>query len=316
MMMKIISLFLMTFLMIGTLSFVVAEEASDVVPEAKRIGFFENQMDRIRLAFTFNEEKKIERTLNMAEKRLAEAELLAEENPEAYELAQARYDEFVAKAEKILADIESGTEDVNSSVDYIEKIARIQNQFERHRNHAEEVYVRALERFEVNGASAEKIERFENFYGKALDRSNQMEERIMEKRETAVKKHKALSEMSDEEIEELLTKVESSEGLTQNREARMEQAEKRVEKLVEKGAQNIERIQNHFENAEGLTEEQKARIQKRINNAEGRLGQFEERAEERLENQQEVAEQRDEGLKNAIENELENRKGNSEDETA
>ena len=42
-MVKISALFLMAFLLIGTLGFVVAEEESDaVIPEAKKVGFFEN----------------------------------------------------------------------------------------------------------------------------------------------------------------------------------------------------------------------------------------------------------------------------------
>ena len=44
-----------------------------------KIGFFENAFDNIGLAFTFNNEKKIQKALELAEKRLAEAEILSED---------------------------------------------------------------------------------------------------------------------------------------------------------------------------------------------------------------------------------------------
>ena len=121
---KIISLFLMVFLIVGLTGFVVAEDTDDDVVETKKVGFFEDRIDRIRLAFTFNDEKKIDRALVMAEKRLAEAEFLAEEDPEAYARVQERYDELVAKAEEALADIESRAEDGTESIEYMETLIK------------------------------------------------------------------------------------------------------------------------------------------------------------------------------------------------
>ncbi len=303
---KIISLFMMAFLLVGTLSIVAAEEVEDAVPEPARIGFFQNQMFKLNMAFTFNKEKKIEKTLEMAEKRLAEAELLAEEDPEAYEKAQERYNDLVAKAEEILDGIE-GNGDENSSAEYMSKIARIQNQFERHRDHADEVYTRALERFEANNASDEKIERFEMFHERALNRSNAMEERALEKRENAIRKHKALSEMSDEELEGLLENIESNEGLTKAREVRTEQFQKRVEKLEVIGANRLERAQERFDNA-NLSEGQKEVLRERIERTEGQLEEMGERLQERFEVQGQVAEKRTENIVNAIESELAGRR--------
>ncbi len=121
---------------------------------------------------------------------MAEAEILAEEDPEAAEKAQEEYNAFVAKAEGILEGISKvEAENENLSLDGIEKMARIQNRFEQYREHAERIHVRALERFETNGASAEKIERFEGFYNKALVRSDQMEDKILQKKEAKYKNY-------------------------------------------------------------------------------------------------------------------------------
>jgi len=103
---KITSLFMMAFLLVGTLSFVAAADDDVQIPEPKKVGFFENFGYKMGMAFTFNKEKQIEKRLNMAERRLEEAEILAEDNPEAYERAQERYNELIAEAEEDLADIE------------------------------------------------------------------------------------------------------------------------------------------------------------------------------------------------------------------
>lgn len=300
------NLFLIMLLLVGTLGFVVAdeEEESDI-PEAKKVGFFEDRMDRIKFAFTFNKEKKIERALTMAEKRLAEAEVLAEEDPEAYERAQERYDELVARAEEILEDMESEAEDAEDSVENIERVARIQNKFERHRSHADEIYTRARERFEANNASDEKLERFEMFHERALNRSYKMEERILERRENIIQKHKTLTEMDDEELEELLVKIEDDEGLKAAREKRVELAEIRVEKLEQIGEKRLEMARERLNNAD-LSEEEKAKIRERLEDVEMKLDRFGDLAKKRIATRVELSEEGAENLQNVVESELSN----------
>ncbi|MCK4649710.1 hypothetical protein KAT36_00615 [Candidatus Pacearchaeota archaeon] len=231
---KISILFLMTFLIVGTFSFVAADDVNSEIeiPEAKKVGFFENAFDQMRLAFTFNKEKKIERVLSMAEKRLAEAEAMADENPEKAERAREIYDKLVSRAEEIFEKMESNTDGINGSVSDMERIARIQDKFERHREHTDEIYTRALERFEANNASDEKIERFEMFYDHALNRSYKMEEMILDRQENIMNKHKILSEMSDEELENLFKKIKEDEGLVRAREERIKRAKERFEERI------------------------------------------------------------------------------------
>ncbi len=278
-------LFLMAFLIVGTLGFVVAEDSLGEadIPEAKKIGFFENMFDNVGLAFTFNKEKKIARALELAEKRLAEAEALVEESPEEAERAQERYNDFIAKAEKVLEKIsDAKAENENLSIDEMEKMARIQNQFERHREQTAKIYTRALERFEKNNASDEKIERFENFYDRALNRSDKMEEKILQKREAAIKRHKVLAEKSDEEIESILEEIEEREGLTEAREQRVERAEVRVQKFAVMKQKNVERIQARL-NETDLTEAQREQITNRVEIATQRAQEFEIQTRERIE---------------------------------
>lgn len=305
----------MAFLIVGTLSFVVAEDVSveEDIPQAKKIGFFENAFDNVGLAFTFNKEAKIKRALELAEKRLAEAEVLAEENPEEAEKAQERYNAFVAKAENILEKISNTeAENENLSIDNIAMIARIQNRFEKHRERTERIYVRALERFEENNASDEKIERFENFYNRSLTRSEEMEAKIIQKKEVAIKRHKVLAEKSDEELEDILENIEEREGLIEAREQRIERAEVRVQKIVAVRQRNIERTEARLDEG-NLTDEQKAKIANRIKVANEKLQQFEVQARERIETRANLTAEKiaknSNALKNAVNQELSNRAG-------
>lgn len=279
---KINVLFMMMFLLVGALSFVVAEEdVADeaVIKEAKNVGFFGNAMDGIRFAFTFNKERKIEFALERAEKRLAEVEANAEDNPERAERAQERYDEFVAKAEEILAAIEDRQNNEDESTEYIGKIARIQKKFELHREHAEEIYTRALIRFEENNASDEKIERFEMFYERSLSRSNEMEIKLIAKRRSIIERHKDLTNESDDELEDVLEEIEKREGLTAARIRREVRSKIRIEKFDEVTGRRIERYELRLEESD-LSEEQELRIRARIETADGKRLEFRQRIED------------------------------------
>lgn len=280
---KINVMFVMLFLLIGSLSFVVADSHDigdeTVIKEAKNVGFFGNAMDGIRFAFTFNKERKIEFALERAEKRLAEVEANAEDNPERAERAQERYDEFVAKAEEILAAIEDRQNNEDESTEYIGKIARIQKKFELHREHAEEIYTRALIRFEENNASDEKIERFEMFYERSLSRSNEMEIKLIAKRRSIIERHKDLTNESDDELEDVLEEIEKREGLTDARIRREVRSKIRIEKFDEVTGRRIERYELRLRESD-LTEDQKLRIRARIETADGKRLEFRQRIED------------------------------------
>ena len=297
----------MAFLLIGTLGFVAAEEESvAVISEAKEVGFFENSFDNIRLSFTFNKEKKIERILDMAEKRLIEAEAMAEENPEKAEKAQEKYDALVAKAEKTLSKIEESKNGVNGSAEDISKMARIQNKFEKHREHAEMVHARAMKRFEENNASDEKIARFEGLYEKAMDRADDMEAKVLEEKENAVKKYKVLADMSDEELETVLENIEEKEGLVEAREMRTERAEVRSEEVSKIRERVVKRAELRLNNT-NLTEGQRMQITERIEATSQKMAEAKRLPS--MDSEAGIPPRNLEEAKEAVEAELANRKG-------
>jgi hypothetical protein len=273
------TLFVMALLLLGTFTIVSAENTtvtSDlqnstiVLPEANRVGFFENFGDSLKYAFMFNKEHKAEFALQRAEKRLAEMEYFAEKNPEMMERARARYEALLNESQELLESIESSDEENNSTED-LEGILRIQERFEMHREKAAEIYTRALNKFQNNNASAEKIARFEEFYDRALNHSNRMEDKILEKRNNAVLKYKVMSEKSDEELEEFMNELENETGLIQAREQRKAREEIRNE--------HLEQIRNRI--LEGnFSKEEMEKIQENIDKFRKEAEEFREEREE------------------------------------
>ena len=335
---KTITLLLVAFLLVGTLGVTIAEEnttddnstldenvtapsdddAEDVeapemeeefeeieIPEARRTSF----LNRLRFTFTFDKEKKIEKALEMAEEKLAYADLIAEENPERAAEIYEEYAELLEKAQEILADIESRADDEDDSSEDIGELARIQARFEKHQETTDAIYNRALERFEMNNASAEKIERFEGFHDRANKRNEEALAKAIEKQEDALIKHKALTGMSDDELEDLLEGIEEREGIADEREEREEREEKRLEEIKRTKEQSIERIMDN----PNLSEERKEEIKNRFEIAKQERERVEEALKEKRENFEEQREDAGERLKNIVENELEKR--NSDDDS-
>ena len=287
---KLGALFLMTFLLLGTLgTFVSAQdvveegvelEEAGTTPDSPLYGL-DNAMDRIRLAFTFNRERKAERAMLMAEERLAEADAMITANQTAFaERAQERHDFFVQKAEEALADIESDGEEAVAE-NALRIITRIQNRIEAHQEKVEAVHTRILER-QSETMTDEQLEHLEEVFANIKERANNAEAQVSQRKENVKTKYKVLTEKSDEEVEEVLDEIESEEELAQNRLSRKERAEKRIERANQVTEKIVTRFRARLQNAENLTEEQKALMEQRINKFEVRTEERNEAIRERL----------------------------------
>jgi len=272
----IMSLVVMS-LFLFSLVVVVAEEHDTEIelPEAKKIGFFGNSFDNLRLAFTFNQEKRIERALAMAEKRLAEAEALADEDPEAAERARERYEAFLEKAEKAMEKIaEKQANNPEESREGLTKLVRAENRLEAHKEKAEAIYLRTLERLQDNNASEERIAKLEEIYAKVNERLDNVEEKQLARRESAKERHKTLSGETDAEVDADIEEIEDEEGLTDAREKRASRAEFRIQKFTQIREREIQRFQARLESG-NITEEQRTRITERIEGFEERTAEYE-----------------------------------------
>ncbi len=274
---KILGLFLMSFMVFGMISGVIAEDADDEIPlpEAKKISAWGNFRDRMKFAFTFNNEKKVEVALEIAERRLAHIEALAETDSEAAEKAMEKYELYLARAEAAAARLEEvRAKNANESLDGISRMVRAQNRIEIHRERAEAMHLRALEHLEQSNASEEKIARFEGFYDRELEKLDEMEARFLEKKENAKIKYKVLAEKNETEVERRITKVEEVEGLLQYRKDRIARDTLRIKRYTAVKDREIVRVQERLQNA-NLTDEQRAVLQKRINYSLKRIENYE-----------------------------------------
>jgi hypothetical protein len=266
---KILGMFLMAFIMFGMMSGVLAQEDATTseeleLPEPKEIGAWNGFRDRMRLAFTFNKEKKVDLALELAEKRLAHIEALNGIDPEAAEKAMERYEALLLQAEEYAAKLEEAkAKNPNQSLSGIEKMIRAQDRIEMHRERAEAMHLRALEHLEAENASEEKVAKFEEFYARELEKLNEIESKFLEKKENAKVKYKAVSGENESEVQNKFREIEGQQGLLKHREERRVRDEERLERYTGIKERNIDRFEMMLENI-NLTEEQRIVLEANI----------------------------------------------------
>jgi len=264
----------MAFLVLGMIGFIsaVEDEEGVTLPSANPTGFFGRTMDRWALAWTFNAEKKMNKSLELAEKRLAEAEILAETNPEAAELARERYEFFLGKAQDAMQKIEDReARDLNRSQAQLEKIAQIQNRFEEHREKVDAIHTEILERMQARNASQEQIAKVEEAFGKANERFTESIARVEERQSQAQLKYKVLGDFTDEQVRARIAQIENQSGLLQQRAQRLIRAEERNQRFSEIQNREMERIRERLNANGNLTKEQKQLMEQRIEMSKERL---------------------------------------------
>jgi hypothetical protein len=280
---KIGTLFIMAFLMLSMVSFVVAEDNETTVQptEFEDAGItpgnifygFDKAMDNIRVSFTFNKERKAERSLAIAEERLAEAEKLTERGQlERADRSRAQYEKFLSRAEKSIEEMETNG-NLNKSEQSIRSIARIQDKFEDHQSKISERKTNFLENHAENMTEEELI-KLDELFEKFEVKSEELIDKTLKKRDNIETKYKVQAELSDDELENLLEEIDSEEGLKEAREMRKAKDEQRFVREVEVRERNLERMKVRL-NAENLTEDENSLIEARILKEEERFEDFE-----------------------------------------
>ncbi|MFW6310709.1 MAG: DUF5667 domain-containing protein [Nanoarchaeota archaeon] len=275
---KLITMCFAVFLVIGLLGVVVAENSTDnaidlnenesalELPEPGTDTAIENSWDKLRLAFTFNKEKKIQKALDIAEERLAEAKANAKENPERAEIARQRYEHFAQKAEDTLTELEEVQNGDNATESFGE-IARIQNRFEVHRERAVLAHNKALEEMSKSNMSEEQLQKIEGIFQRFENNSIGMQQKMQQKRENLETKFKVRNEMTDKEISDFMEKVNKSQGLEKAREKRTERREILEQKREQIKEIAEERINNKISQAnEKETDSKEETVQKDLTN--------------------------------------------------
>lgn len=211
------------------------------LPEPGTDTVIENIWDRVRLAFTFNQEKKIQKALDIAEERLAEAEANAETNPERAEIARKRYEHFAQKAEDTLAKLQE-TQNGDNATESFGELARVENRFELHNQRAIMAHNQILERMQKGNMSQEQVQKIAGIFQRFENKSMEMQQKMQQKRENLETKFKVRNEMTDEEFAEFKEQV---------RENREEKAKERIKQRINQSEDDEEiDLENESEDEE------------------------------------------------------------------
>lgn len=230
--------------------------------------FIDSFWKSVRLTFIFNPVKKVERRMEFARERLAEAEEMGKENKiEAMQKALERYGEQIEKAKekvqkKSKRQAEIAERVAEGTAKHIEILERVR---ENVPEQVKEALLRAREKSErghleaIRALSGEQAEKAAEFTAKALDLRIKLAEKLSDKKDKLVEKEMERFERFAEFAEELRAKfkdkpelhervkIHLEEGMLQ-REITLRRILDKVPVLVrpaiEKALDKNERIQN------------------------------------------------------------------------
>lgn len=303
---KIGIIFVMAFMVFGMFSIVSAEELE--IEDAGRVpgnAFYglDQMFDNLRVSMTINQERKAEKALLVAEERLAEIEKLTEDGEiEKAEKARESYEKFIERSENAIKRIESNG-DVNKSEEALRRVSRVQESLEAHHEKLKEIHLRIIEARGDN-MTEEELAKIDEIFAALQEKSELIGQRTVNKLTNLETQHKVLADLSDEDLEELLIRIQGEEGIDVMKKDREARDDVRFSREVEAREGNLERFKERIENS-NLTDEEKAKALERVNREEMKVQEFKENKEalrERLQDKEHYAEELREQLKNRIEN--------------
>jgi hypothetical protein len=204
--MKTITMLMIALLVFTVMPLVAAEDTelevtdAGITPDSPLYGL-ERAMERIQLAFIRNKADRAQYKFDLAEERLAEAEVMFEENnTEAAEEAQELHDELINETEQEIEDLESNG-DNETAGEALDEIENLQLRLLNHSAKVAFVKNRILERLSQSGnVSDEQIAHLTEVFGKIIAKAQYMELKIEQKRENIRTKYKVLSELNESEL--------------------------------------------------------------------------------------------------------------------
>ncbi len=220
--------------------------------------------EKIGLWFTFKQEKKAEKELALARKRLLEVRRMAEKgNIKAMLRAQEKHDELVASAQERL--VRLGEDSTKAKVKLaMRKVIGLEVAIKAHENRIEVLKDILAEKNlsdEARTAIEAAVARMEN-------RTAIMEQKLEERKDKFKTRLRAVTEKNESEVESEVKELESEAGLVEAEKAiaekRIEKAEEALAKLKERVAEeklkevNVSAVETHIAEAEAKIAEAKA----------------------------------------------------------
>ncbi|MCK4929143.1 MAG: hypothetical protein KAR76_05355, partial [Methanosarcinales archaeon] len=183
--------------------------------------FMDVAMDNLALAITFNDDDKIDKQLEIAEERLAEAREMAEKGDiEGMQDASDEHGKMLVKLKAKLKDIDNG-----DSEGELEKEIKIQQKIKEHSNKIEDVKEKLKIKIQVEGnITAEQQELIDSILASLEGQTGEVEIEIEnEKSKTKIK----IETETGKDGDEVETEIEDELGITE------EQREDALEEINE-----------------------------------------------------------------------------------
>jgi hypothetical protein len=234
-----------------------------ITPDSAMYGL-KTGWENLKLAFIFNQERKAQFELKLADLKLLELRKMAEKgNTKAMERIQTRHDILVEKTQARLAAIQEDTTEARAMIAAANVIGLEMN-LKSHENRIEVLKDILAEK----NLSEEARTAIESAVDKMENKTSAMEQKIEEKKDKIQTRLRAITEKNESEVRDKIEKLENSSGYTEslkkiaeNRIAKTEAALEKVKaKVAEEEANgvNISAIETHIADAEAKLAEAKA----------------------------------------------------------
>jgi hypothetical protein len=248
---KMFAVFALMLLMFSLMGTAVLAQENTVGSKALEVSNNQSQAstsvfwDKVRLAFTFNDEKKAEINLKIADKRAEKAGQLLEKNMT--EEAQ----KYVEKHDKAINDSEENFDNIatngdNESVlNALRATVKMQYLLDLHKEKFITVHSEILER-QSERMDESKLNHLESAFSKIENKSDEAEARIAQKQENLIARYKVLTGASDEEVQSILDGFRAEfKDTAQQREDRIHEKETSIQN-------NKDNMNQRFEHNKGL----------------------------------------------------------------
>lgn len=260
-----------------------AQASTSITPASPFYGLT-TAWERVQLAFTRDAEKRADKAMSFADKKLTEVEVLAQQGDfERSERSLARYEQLMEQASEAVERLETARDGQEASAS-LEATTRVRANMQARLDNVIDVHERILER-QAETMSDEQLERVEHAFNRINDATLRADNRFEESRERAKVRSKVLANLSDEQANELEANISAQIGLQAALEAR---SEKILARMDERNQRLLNETSNRSERArEQLSVVLERQANRLAENFERRNQQVMQRADNRS---QELAE--------------------------
>jgi len=186
------------------------DEDAGISPDSLLYGL-DRTMEKIQLAFTFNNVKKSERSLRNAEERLAEVRSMIKEGKTSKaEVAEKYHKAAMENIKTSMNKMETNGDEVKTKVAY-ENIEKIQAKIVNHEEKVAMVKAGILER-QSSSMSEEQLLHMEQVFARIQERTKDTKNVMTQQQENIRTKYKVLSGKTDAEVTESLGEELKDQG--------------------------------------------------------------------------------------------------------